>query len=111
VTEAHNEHAGQGAVLLDIGDNIGALVIIVPKWLVGAEIEARPINRPTLSNPPHAAIVPRPTGSGTTYCAVIGELAEGTYLLRRRPNGPVMLRVTVTGGEVCEARWPLTSPR
>ena len=37
-----NSHAGQGAVLLDIGGTVGALVIYMPEGLEGVEIEARP---------------------------------------------------------------------
>ncbi len=38
-----NSHAGQGPVVLDIGGDIGALIIDMPAALAGAEIEARPI--------------------------------------------------------------------
>lgn len=37
-----NSHAGQGAVVLDIGGDVGALVIRMPADLLGVEIEARP---------------------------------------------------------------------
>lgn len=38
-----NSHAGQGAVVLDIGGDVGALVIVAPAELEGVEIEARPL--------------------------------------------------------------------
>ena len=41
--EAHNLHAGLGPVLLDIGDDIGAVVLSMPAELVGHEVEARPV--------------------------------------------------------------------
>ena len=41
--EAHNAYAGQGPVMLDIGDDIGALVIEMPAELEGIEIEIRPV--------------------------------------------------------------------
>ncbi len=43
VAEEDNRHAGQGAVLLDIGGSIGALVVTLPAELVGVEIEIRPV--------------------------------------------------------------------
>jgi hypothetical protein len=38
-----NSHAGQGAVMLDIGGDIGALVVMMPEQLRGQEIEIRPV--------------------------------------------------------------------
>ena len=34
-----NPHAGQGAVLLDIGGDVGALVVTMPRSTVGEEVE------------------------------------------------------------------------
>jgi hypothetical protein len=41
--EEQNAFAGQGAVLLDIGGDVGALVLHMPAELAGVEIEIRPI--------------------------------------------------------------------
>ena len=38
-----NSHAGQGPVVLDIGGDIGALIVTMPAALAGAEVEARPV--------------------------------------------------------------------
>lgn len=35
----HNPHAGQGSVLLDIGDGVGALVVTMPEAMLGHEVE------------------------------------------------------------------------
>ena len=40
-----NPHAGQGSVLLDIGDDIGALVVTMPRDLVGEEVEILPADQ------------------------------------------------------------------
>jgi hypothetical protein len=40
---AENPGAGQGPVLLDIGGDIGALVVMMPPELVGVEVEIRPV--------------------------------------------------------------------
>ena len=101
-----NAHAGRGAsVLLDIGGDVGAAVVAVPAALLGAEVEARPVGA---GHPPvHAGVVARPLPGGEPRPSVVlGELPAGTYELCVRPDGPVRLRLTVTGGAVAEAAWP-----
>jgi len=109
MSEHHNRHAGQGAVLLDIGGDIGALIVTAPPSLAGEEIEIRPVGRPAPAHLPHVAIVGRPIGDSIRHSAVFGELTEGTYELYRRPDGPVVLRVTIIGGQVCQTEWPTSS--
>ena len=102
----HNAHAGRGAsVLLDIGGEVGAAVVALPTALLGTEVEARPVGA---GHPPvHAGVVARPLpGGGRMPSVVLGELPAGTYELYVRPDGPVRLRLTVTGGAVAEAAWP-----
>lgn len=43
-----NSHAGQGPVLLDIGGEIGAVIVRMPASLNGCEVEARPVAGPAL---------------------------------------------------------------
>lgn len=100
-----NPHAGQGAVLLDIGEAVGALVLEMPAELVGVEIEARPVPV-TQGHLPHVEVLERPAPSGSRCSAVFAELATGTYELYERPAGPVRLTATVAGGEVTTLRWP-----
>ncbi len=106
VREEDNVRAGQGAVLLDIGGDVGALVVTAPAALDGYEIEIRPIDRPVPAHLAHVAVVARRTPNGTQHSAVFAQLTAGDYELYRRPDGPVALSVTVTGGEVCRAHWP-----
>jgi hypothetical protein len=109
-----NSHAGQGAVLLDIGGTVGALVVTMPRDLVGSEIEIRPMGHDHSRSPhdhhhPHVAVVARPRDGrhgDTVPSAVFGELEEGSYELYVRPDGPVMLVAAVAGGAVEFARWP-----
>jgi hypothetical protein len=107
VREEHNVHAGQGAILLDIGGDVGALVVTVPAALDGHEIEIRPIDRPAPEHLAHVAVIARRTPNGIQHSAVFAELTAGSYELYRRPDGPVALSVTVIGGEVGHARWPI----
>jgi len=102
----HNRHAGQGPVVLDVGDGVGALIVLAPESYVGREVEALRVGCDLADHAPHAAVLGRPTRNGTVYCAVITDLVEGRYALRCRPDGPVALHVDVHGGEVHRARWP-----
>jgi hypothetical protein len=120
-----NSHAGQGAVLLDIGGTVGALVLSMPPELLGEEIEIRPAGQagdhhhehddhdpdhgPGHHHLPHVAVVNRPCDgrNGTPVAtAVFAEVEHGDYELYVRPSGPVRLTVTVRGAEVSYARWP-----
>jgi hypothetical protein len=136
MTEAHNAFAGNGAVVLDIGGDIGALVVAMPAGLDGVEIEIRPVGAEpdhdhghdhsdghghahSHSRHPHVAVVARPSGpSGPSGprgqrrlpSLVYPELVEGGYELYEKLGGPVRLRATVRGGEVTEAVWPDSDP-
>ena len=107
MSEPANRHAGQGPVLLDIGGDIGALVVTMPAQLEGEEIEIRPVDgRPGPTPPRHVAVLARHQGGRTVFSAVFPDLLEGDYQLNLRPNGEPLLRVSVTGGQVCHAAWP-----
>ncbi|HEY5820647.1 MAG TPA: hypothetical protein VIT20_01635 [Propionibacteriaceae bacterium] len=129
-----NPHAGQGPVLLDIGGEVGALVVTMPAALDGVEVEIRPVGGSSSLGHAHdhahdhhhhdddgshghthdhehphlihVAVVSRPVGGMVVPSLVYPELVEGAYELYQRPAGPVELTVTVVGGEVTEARWP-----
>ncbi|TCO35759.1 hypothetical protein EV652_101644 [Kribbella steppae] len=120
-----NPHAGKGSsVPLDIGGEIGALVIQLPAALEDQEIELRPTGLgPGHGHDdghghghghghhlPHVAVVPRPTADGTIlHSAVFHEVRQGSYQLYVRPDGPVQLTVDIHGGQVTEATWPTSA--
>ena len=62
VNENENPHAGQGSVLLDIGGDVGALVVTMPPAMVGVEIEIAPLG----------GAGPRGTTTGTTTGTITG---------------------------------------
>jgi hypothetical protein len=125
---AENPFAGQGAVMLDIGGDIGAVVVTMPPELDGQEIEIRPVGAVSVPSAhahahdhphthdhphshehspwPHVAVLARPTPSGPIHSLVFGEVLAGRYELYVRPDGPVRLSVDVVGGAVTEATWP-----
>ena len=120
--EVENAWAGQGAVLLDIGGDIGALVVAMPATTVGLEVEIRPLDgQPVRAHAhdhlhahdhghehlPHVAVVNRPVAEGQVPSLVFAELEQGRYELfeKGRPDA-VALCVAVVGGEVTTAGWP-----
>jgi hypothetical protein len=103
----HNQRAGHGPVVLDIGGQIGALIVSMPHTLAGAEIGIRAVQSAQPIDPNrHVAVVGRPTGPSTTYAAVFDGLPEGSYELYERPDQPPRLSAQVTGGAVTHTAWP-----
>ena len=128
-----NPHAGQGSVLLDIGGDIGALVVNMPVAMAGLEVEILPegdLGRAPAhehehsdehahshdhdhghshddGHPPHVAVVRRPVAGGEVPSLVFPELLEGRYELFEKGTSDVRLVVDVRGGEVATADWPV----
>ena len=113
-----NPHAGQGSVLLDIGGDVGALVVAMPAALVGAEVEIEPHGGPDADesqSPGHAhrahvAVVDRPVPHGTEPSLVFPDLLAGRYALFAKGGDAVRLTAEVVGGEVTFASWPRDRP-
>jgi hypothetical protein len=117
-----NPYAGQGAVLLDIGGDVGALVVGMPVAMEGVEVEIRATDPHRRGHShghrhgtgsgdhehhPHVAVVSRPVRGTTVPSLVFGELVEGDYeLYEKGHQHDVRLVVHVVGGEVVEATWP-----
>jgi hypothetical protein len=112
-----NPYAGQGSVLLDIGGDVGALVVTMPTGLVDVEVEIRPVvaeRQPAVHDHgptghhhhPHVAVVERPVAGGLVPSLVFPELVEGVYQLCVKGTDQVCLTVEVCGGEVASAAWP-----
>ena len=112
-----NPHAGQGSVLLDIGGDVGAVILHLPAAWEGAEVEYRRLGEPDAhhhehlhdhdqdhdhghGHRPHVAVVGRPAGDRIAYSAVFPELVAGPYVLSL-PDGSE-IDVDVEGGVVTE---------
>ena len=88
---------GDGAVMLDIGGDIGALIVTLPDELLGRELEIVPAGGEVAAGasvgayhagehhpadaPPHVGIVPRLMGRTTVATAVFMDLSGGRYRL------------------------------
>jgi hypothetical protein len=105
-----NPFAGQGSVLLDIGDDIGAVVVAMPSGMEGVEVEIRPDGDGGLSkghvHHPHVAVVNRPVEGGELPSLVFPEVREGGYGLYLKETAVRRLTLTVAGGRVTSAEWP-----
>lgn len=116
---AENPDAGQGSVLLDIGGEIGALVVSMPAEMEGVEVEIRPVAARTQlvhghrhehteahAHHPHVAVVNRPVAGGQIPSLVFPDIVEGRYGLYLKGSDDRVLTVSVVGGEVAVIEWP-----
>ncbi len=103
MTHRHRHTADGGPVVLDVGDDIGALVLLAPASAVGLEIEISPLEEP--AHRAHVAVHPRDLGGQEIHAAVFPELPWGRYQLWS-PEGDPVLEVSIVGGRVTEACWP-----
>jgi hypothetical protein len=118
-----NPHAGTGSVLLDIGGDVGALVVTAPAELVGVEVEIHPEGTDLVAlrahdaehdqhghghshHHDHVAVVPRPTPVGLRPSLVYPEVRAGRYVLCPAGTADAVLVAEVVGGRVTEVDWP-----
>jgi hypothetical protein len=128
MTENENPHAGQGSVLLDIGGDVGALVVSMPPAMVGVEIEIAPAGEVAHQHDhghdhghghghghghehghghrPHVAVVDRPVTDGHQPSLVFPDLVGGSYELFDKGQDTVLLTAEITGGQVTFLEWP-----
>lgn len=106
-THSHeNPYAGQGMVMLDIGGDVGALVVTMPASLLGQEVDIVPAGTAPAGHVPHVAVVGRPVGGGSVPSLVYPDLVAGDYDLAPKGTREVALTATVRGGEVTTTAWP-----
>ena len=95
-------HARQSAVILDIGGDIGALVVHASAEDDAAEIEISRGADPAAPRS-HNQVHPRRTPAGTVYSAVYPSLAAGEYTVWRDEHTPEAT-LTIRGGQITEHR-------
>ena len=95
-------HASQAAVVLDIGGDVGALVLYTGAEDDEAEIDISPGTDPAAPRS-HNQVHPRRAPAGVVYSAVYPALAAGEYTLWRDERTPEAT-VTIRGGQVTEHR-------
>jgi len=103
MTEPAAGPSGPGTVIMELGADIGALILYTPADMDGEEIEIscdEPGSRRT-----HSQVRPRHLPGETRYAAVYPGLPAGRYTLWRDGPSPAVT-VTVTGGQVSTCHWP-----
>ncbi|MGD9701324.1 MAG: phospholipase [Acidimicrobiia bacterium] len=90
-----------GPAVLDIGGDVGALVLHLDTSHLGTEIHIRPAGRPGEPTT-HTGVWERVVGGRAMVVAVFPGVLEGRYDVLDADGAPVMV-VTITGGEVAEA--------
>jgi hypothetical protein len=111
MTEPAAGPSGPGTVIMELGADVGALILYTPADLDGEEIEigrdepAGPGSPRTHSRRTHSRVRPRHMPGETRYAAVYPSLPAGRYTIWRDEHSPVAT-VTVTGGQVSSCHWP-----
>lgn len=89
-------------VVLDIGGNIGALIVYADEALIDTPVEVSPAEADDVKF--HQHVLERPMPEGTSYAAVFDKIAEGTYTLWLHGE-PRARALEITGGAVAEVDW------
>ena len=96
--------SGPGTVVMELGADIGALVLFTPADMDGREIEISRDDDPGARRT-HSQVRRRHVATVTRYAAVYPSLPAGRYTVWRDEHNPAVA-VTVTGGQVSSCRWP-----
>jgi hypothetical protein len=95
-TRRHTE-----SVVLDIGEDVGALVLYTRPQLHGREIEVSPLGDCQNAARVHSAVLERSFNGRTMFVAVYPELRAGDYQV----CGEGAPMVTISAGAVTELDW------
>jgi hypothetical protein len=104
MTEPVAGPSAPGTVVMELGADIGALVLYTPAGLNGREIEISRDGHPGAPRA-HSRVRPRHMPGATTYAAVYPGLRAGQYTIWRDERSPAAT-ATIAGGEVTSCHWP-----
>jgi hypothetical protein len=97
-TDTHH-HVGGGAPVLDIGDDVGAVVALMDPSAVGTELFLR--REGDAGATIHTGVWMRHQNGAHVTAALFCELTEGTYWVLD-PEGNDRLPVDISGGKLAE---------
>jgi hypothetical protein len=105
MTETHAARRHPEYVVLEIGDDVGALIVHADAALHGVEVEISPTGRD--ADRSHKDVLERSIDGRPAYTAVFDQLAAGSYTLWT--HGVARSRgVVITGGEIAQLHWAAT---
>jgi hypothetical protein len=93
---------GQSVSVLDIGGNIGALILYTDEQRDREEIDIVNLLHPDRGT--HSQVHRRTANGRTIWAAVYPQLSAGTYRLRRADTAADDV-VTIEGGRITELDW------
>lgn len=102
MTHTDSERVHSEPIVLDIGEDVGALIIYTRVELRNQEIEVSPRGDDTHRT--HTEVLEREINGKTLFTAVFAELRTGVYTLwgnATRSAG----EITIVGGEIAEVDW------
>ena len=102
MAERHNDRVHSESVVLDIGQDIGALIIYTETALRGREIEVSP--RGSVATRVHVEVLERRINGRPVFAAVFPGLRAGEYDIWANAPNPSGT-VTIVGGEVATVDW------
>jgi hypothetical protein len=102
MAEQHNDRVHSESVVLDIGRDIGALIIYTKAELRGREIEVSP--QGSVAKRVHVEVLERRINGRPVFAAVFPGLRAGDYDIWANASSP-RGTVTIVGGEVATVDW------
>jgi hypothetical protein len=104
MTESVAGPSGPGTVVLELGADVGALVLLTPAELDGREIEIS-LEGYAAGRRTHSRVRPRHMPAGTRYAAVYPDLPAGSYTIWADEESRAG-SVVIAGGQVTNWSWP-----
>jgi hypothetical protein len=104
MTEPVAGPSGPGTVVMELGGDIGALVLYTPAGLDGREIEISRDEDPG-AKCTHSQVRRRDMADATRYAAVYPDLPAGTYTIWTDEQNAAA-SVVITGGQITTCSWP-----
>jgi hypothetical protein len=101
--------SGNATVMVEVGATHGALVVVVPAWMCGNEIEIRRVGTPWEGV--HTAIRRRDLRTSVQFAGVFGSLAAGRYQLRVKTDHSApaaidqIIELAVAPARITELHW------
>jgi len=104
------------AVVINVGEHLGALVLASNEERSGTEVEIHPVSRPDART--HVWVLPREGRDGIVYAAIFPSLESGDYAIlerrwfdrRRRLSTSDSRHVRPLGVSAAVVSWWLTAP-
>ena len=102
MAEQHNDRVHPESVVLDIGQDVGALMIYTKAELRGREIEVSPLG---IATRVHVEVLERRANGQPVFAAVFPQLRAGSYEIWEKNAPDPRGTATIVGGEVATVDW------